>query len=299
MALPDSEVDYSIERFKTNEKIPKFAIEVPKYISVEEFERIIIEIIANYSIREEIIVRLMFQCGLRLGEVLGMTSDDLVMEEIDGAYVPVLYIRNRYSDQPFQNAKTCMKVPDRKLYRSKDYKTNGYGYQTVIIPEDLYNLINDYIEIAHVAAREHKTENYNHSTIADRVRKPEPYEDDNYYIFINSLGRPLSQISWNNIIRKIFKTVGIPVDKETRSNNLNHKFRHGFAMFNVQYLHCNELQLKDRLRHHSIQSVAAYFKFFIPCYVFCIVFSKSLIISSRYSFLARPSTRVLGMPLYP
>lgn len=37
----------------------------------------------------------------------------------------------------------------------------------------------------------------------------------------------------------------------------------------------------------------------IPGYVFYIVFSKPLIISSRYSFLARPSTRVLGMPLYP
>ena len=153
-----------------------------------------------------------------------------------------------------------MKVTNPKQYRSKEYNTKGYGYQTVILPEDLYSLVNEYIEEAHSWARATKKENYYESTIADRVRKAEPFEDDNYYVIINSLGRPLSQISWNNTIREIFIKLGIPIDKETRSNNLNHKFRHGFAMFNVKYLKCNELQLKERMRHNSLQSVAAYFK---------------------------------------
>lgn len=260
ISLPDSEIDYGMDHYTMNEKTPKRVVEIPKYISVEEFQKIINEIRANYTIREEIVVRFMYQCGLRIGEVLGITADDLVMEMIDGIYCPVLYIRNRCSDKAFQNAKTCMKVTNPKQYRSKEYNTKGYGYQTVVLPEDLYSLVNEYIEEAHSWARETKKENYYESTIADRVRKAEPFEDDNYYVIINSLGRPLSQISWNNTIREIFIKLGIPIDKETRSNNLNHKFRHGFAMFNVKYLKCNELQLKERMRHNSLQSVAAYFK---------------------------------------
>lgn len=260
VSLPDSEVDYKVDRFKSNEKVPKKVIEVPRYISVDEFQKIINLVRNNYSVREEIIIRLMYQCGLRIGEVLGITADDLIMEELEGNYYPTLYIRNRISDKPFQQAKTCMKLLDKKQYKSKDYRTKGYGYQTVIIPEDLYNLINEYIEDAHITAREKKHNNYYSSTIADRVRKSEEYEDDNYYVFINSLGRPLSVISWNNIIREIFVSVGIPIDSETREHNLNHRFRHGFAMFNVQYLGCKELELKERMRHSNLQSVACYFR---------------------------------------
>lgn len=260
ISLPDSEVDYGIDHYAMNEKTPKRVVEIPKYIRVEEFQKIINEIRANYTIREEIVVRFMYQCGLRIGETLGITADDLVMEMIDGIYCPVLYIRNRCSDKAFQNSKTCMKVTNPKQYRSKEYNIKGYGYQTVVLPEDLYSLVNEYIEDKHSWAREAKKENYYESTIADRVRKAEPFEDDNYYVIINSLGRQLSQISWNNTIREIFIKLGIPIDKETRSNNLNHKFRHGFAMFNVKYLKCNELQLKERMRHNSLQSVATYFK---------------------------------------
>src|SRR5699024_6989580 len=85
------------------------------------------------------------------------------------------------------------------------------------------------------------------------------YNENNFYIFINSLGRPLSQASWNQIIRKIFKKTGIHLDKKERKHNLSHRFRHGFAMFNVQYLKLNEFELKQRMRHRSLQSVSTYF----------------------------------------
>lgn len=260
VSLPYSEVDYKVDRFSSNEKTPKKVIEVPRYISVEKFQKIINLVRDKYTAREEILIRLMFQCGLRLGECLGATADDLVMEQIDNVFVPILYIRNRVSDKPYQHAKTCMKVIDKKQYKSKEYKTKGYGYQYIVVPEDLYNLINDYIEDVHVTAREKKHENYYASTIADRIRNSEEYEDDNYYIFINSLGRPISATSWNNILREIFIACEIPIDKRIREHNLNHKLRHGFAMFNVQYLGCKELELKERMRHNSLQSVACYFK---------------------------------------
>ena len=260
VALPGYEIDHKTERYSSNERSAKKVVEVPRYISVEEFQKIIQVVRNKYTDREEIIIRLMFQCGLRIGEVLGITADDLVIENIGELYVPMLYVRNRVSDQKFQFAKTCMKVSDRKQYKSKEYKTKDYGYQTVVVPEDLFDLINEYIETEHSKARKKYKENYYVHTIADRIRQKEQFEDDNYYVFINSLGKPISDVSWNSILRNIFKECDIPIDKGSKENNLNHRFRHGFAMFNVQYLNCKEVELKERLRHNSLASVAYYFR---------------------------------------
>ena len=146
LSLPDCDVDYKVDRYRSNEKTPIKVVEVPRYINVDQFQQIIQLVRDKHTPREEIIIRLMFQCGLRIGEVLGITADDLVMEEIDDTYYPVLYIRNRLSDKFFQQAKTCMKVQNRKDYKSKSYKLKGYGYQKVVVPEDLFDLIDKYIE---------------------------------------------------------------------------------------------------------------------------------------------------------
>lgn len=256
----DSETYFSVERYKSNEKIPRKPVEVPRYISFDKFRSIIEEIRANYGMVEEIIVRLMYQCGLRIGECLGLTADDLVIEKVGDIYVPMAYIRNRVCDKNDQQAKTCMVVIDKKQYRSKEYKTEGYGYQKVIVPQDLFDLINGYIEEAHIKARKQKKDNYYSKTIADRVRSEEPHEDVNYYVFLNTLGKPLLSHLWNQRVRAIFKTVGIAVDKVVREHNLNHRFRHGFAMFNVQHLGCKEIELMQRMRHSSLASISFYFK---------------------------------------
>ena len=38
----------------------------------------------------------MYQCGCRIGEVLGATGDDFVVEKIKDEYVTTFYIRNRF-----------------------------------------------------------------------------------------------------------------------------------------------------------------------------------------------------------
>ena len=248
--------------YRSNDRSPKQFVEVPKYISVDEFIKILEYVRKNCSLMEEIIIRLMYQCGLRIGEVLGLTADDLVMERLeDGNYSPVAYIRNRVTDKEYQNAKTCMKVISRKQYLTSEYNTPDYGYQYVPVPQDLFDLINDYIEEFHVAAREGKNtkDRYYSRTIADRVRESEEYEDENYYIFINSIGTPLSASTWNEGLRKIFEAVGIPVDRNKRRSNLNHRFRHGFAMFNVIYCGMQDVELAGLLRHGSIESVLCYY----------------------------------------
>lgn len=254
---PDSEVNFHIDNYTSNEKVPQKVTEVPWYISVEDFDRIITEIRTNYSIVEELIVRLMFQCGLRIGEVLGLTGEDLLIENINYDFIPVAYIRNRLSDTKDQKAKTCMKVFSKNDYKTKEYKTFGFGHQKVIIPYDLYNHINEYIEEQHVKARNLFPGRYYSSSLADKVVFD---DEDNYYIFLNTQYRPLSSQSWNIRLRAIFKAVGIPVDLQKREHNLNHRFRHGFAMFHVQHLKYNALELKERMRHNSISSVSKYYK---------------------------------------
>ena len=262
-AVPYDEQTAKKAKLRSNERSPQKYVEVPKYISVEEFIRIIEYVRKNMTIREEIILRLMYQCGLRIGEVLGLTADDIVMEKVDnGDYAPLAYIRNRVSDENWQQAKTCMKVVDKHQYFSEDYNTLNYGYQYVPLPQDLFDLINEYIEETHVEARntDSKSKRYFAKTIADRVREEEQYEEKNYYIFINSIGTPLSIDTWNGVLREIYAATKIHVDKNKRKNNLNHRFRHGFAMFNVLYCGVNEAQLAKLLRHSNINSVMCYYQ---------------------------------------
>ena len=259
------------DTFRTSDRRPSEVVEVPKYISVDEFVRILELVREDYDKETEIIIRLMYQCGLRIGEVLGLTADDLVMEKATrlqkrdcytykDSYIPVAYLRNRVSDNhKYQHAKTCMKVQSKKQYKTAEYNTYFYGYQFVVVPQDLFDMINDYIEEAHVEARERAHDRYYAKTLADRVRESEEFEDDNYYVFINSIGTPLSGSSWNKRMREIFRSVGIPLDKNTRRDNLNHRFRHGYAMFNVQYCHTNSIKLADLLRHNNLESVMCYY----------------------------------------
>lgn len=131
---------------------PSIVNEVPMYISVDEFNKILTIVRKDYTIREECIIRLMYQCGLRIGETLGLTADDVVIEKIRGEYAGIAYLRNRVSDKKDQHAKTCLKVNDKRQYKTKDYKKKGKGFQTVIVPMDLFDLINNYIDTAHVQA---------------------------------------------------------------------------------------------------------------------------------------------------
>ena len=255
---PLTEKAEQVSRYKSNLKTGTPIQRVPKYISVEEFSKIINIIRQEQNLQAECIVRLMFQFGLRLGEVLGLTFEDVTEILINDDFRPVLYIRNRLSDKKFQRAKTCCEVTDISQYKSKDYRTEDYGFQKVIITYDVYELINNYIEKAHTPARENHSKRYDKYAVADKTAT-DKYAENNYYIFINSLGRVLSEQMWNKYIRNVFEQVGISLDKETKKTNLNHRFRHGFAMFQVKYRNTPLLELKKMMRHASISSTAIYF----------------------------------------
>lgn len=231
--------------------------EVPKYISIEDFKSIIQEIREKYSLREECIVRLMYETGLRLGEILGLTNEDIVTEKIDGKWCNCVYIRNRVSDKRYQQAKTVITPSSKKSYKTKAYNTLNGGYQIVFITDELCTLLDEYIEDAHESARERYSTRYYNSSLADSVCE----HDENFYIFINNYGSRLSNVAWNKTLRKIFEGVGIHVDKaKIKENNLNHRFRHGFAMFQVEYCHTDMVELSKMLRHKSLSSTAIYYR---------------------------------------
>lgn len=246
--------------YRRNERVVQ-SREVPRYISEDEYKRILDIIKKDYTIREEIIVRLMYEHGLRIGEVFGLTNDDVVEENIEGTgWTNVIYLRNRCSDDKVsQAAKGCMKVQTPQDYKRKEYSIPDYGFQKVSITRDLAELINEYIEEAHLAARVKYGKEYWDRVTADRVRESEKYEDPNFYIFLNTRGGCLYQQTWNKTLRPIFIAAGIALDTEEREHNLNHRFRHGFAMRLVKK-GIKRLELQILLRHKSIDSVACYFR---------------------------------------
>lgn len=270
-----------INKYKNNLRVYKGNSRVPKYISVEEIRMILGLVRSKYSLREECIIRLMYENGLRIGEVLGLTADDVVIEEVSGEDIGVIYIRNRLSDKNYQKAKGCMNIVSQEQYRAKEYNTDGYGYQRIHVDIELIELINNYIEEVHDILRNKYKDNYYKNTIADRVRRKKQFEDDNYYIFLNSIGKPISAKSWSEIIKQIFVTVDIKIDKGRRKNNLNHRFRHGFAMFQVIYLKKGVLELKELMRHRNLESTLIYY---------CpsesdLIGKKNIISEAMYSFI--------------
>lgn len=238
--------DVGLQDYKTE-------LSTPRYIGVDDFKKILSLIRNEYTIREECIVRLMFENGLRLGEVLGLTNEDIVVNE-KGNF---LHIRNRCSDSPDQLAKGCMTVKNRRQYQTKAYKSKDIGYQVVYLSDNLLNKINDYVNEFHMNNSVKFQSNYEQFTMADSI---EDSNNDNFYIFINSIGKPLSGNLWGKTLRSIFEKSGLNVDKNQRETNLSHRFRHGYAMFMVKYKNAEAHTLKTLLRHHDINSVKHYYR---------------------------------------
>lgn len=285
---------------------------VPRYISPDEYKQVLDVIAKDYTIREECIVKLMYLGGLRIGEVLGLTIEDVRSEFYknqntkEKKLTGYVYTRNRVTDKVYQLAKTLDKPTNRRAYITKAYKeTTG----KTSIPLHLYHKISEYIDIFHnpnsyienndvedteddileydffdeilnpdteeeykLKKKSNKSlelfkQNFEKYAITDIVDKKAnidengfPIIENNSYIFINSVGKPLNIISWNKIMREILEKSGLVVDTSKREHNLNHRFRHGHAMYLVKVLKYTPQQVADRLRQKSQTSAFKYFR---------------------------------------
>ncbi len=63
-----------------------------------------------------------------------LTFEDFDIVDVEEKYICLACIRNRQSYKPYQLAKTCMSITDKKQYQQRDYQTRDVGFQVVIIP---------------------------------------------------------------------------------------------------------------------------------------------------------------------
>lgn len=249
-----------LERYSANKSVPNHQKMIPKYIKPHIFDTVLDVVKESYSLRDEIIIRLMYEYGLRLGEVLGITIEDIEYST-DGYYR--LIIRNRLSDKPYQSAKGLLQINSIEDYSMSSYTDYKAGYHIVVIREGIKELIDEYIDetrdVFLLNKSPKKRKNLFERAIADRVSDTSISNEENQYIFLSHQNyTPLSASGWNYTLRKIFSIVGIKRDQQVRQNNLSHRFRHGFAMRKVKEGYTIE-KLAEVMRHSSIESCRVYY----------------------------------------
>ena len=230
--------------------------QIPKYINPDQFAKLYKLALKKKDLCALVIIRLGYGYGLRLGEILGLTLEDITEVSIDNQITPVLFIRNRLSDRDFQFAKNLMHPTDARQYRSKDYTAARHR---IIISDDMYELILNYVETEHAKFIEERPENYSKTT-ADIVSRRSDLEE-NHYVFLNRYGKVLSDQTWGNALKRYFEEVGIPIDRDTKEGNLSHRLRHGFAMFHAHFSEhpWTALKLQHAMRHKNIKSTLIYY----------------------------------------
>ena len=84
----------------------------------------------------------------------------------------------------------------------------------------------------------------------------------NHYIFLNEYGKPLSQQAWNLRLKDYFLAAGIPLDVAVKHDNLNHRFRHGCAMYYLRFAEKKMTieEVHSLMRHRSFNSTYIYLK---------------------------------------
>lgn len=146
------------KRYKSNLKTSTVGEDlVPRYIGPDDFRKIYSLVIQKKDEEARLLLYLMYGYGLRLGECLGLTMEDITETHENGKLVPILLIRNRLSDAKFQYAKNLLHVTSRNQYSSRDYQLSRWR---IIISYDLYEKLIAYIETAHSEAMEKYPANY-------------------------------------------------------------------------------------------------------------------------------------------
>ena len=258
--MPESCGAKTIQPYDIAVKTQTRADHVPAYVNAEEYKALLKATEGTATpLRDRVICRLLFEHGLRIGEVFGLTLEDVKLKETKDFQVQYrLELRNRLSDTKEQNAKSVMNVTSADTYKDPDYTRKGIGYQTIIIGENLAMELLEYINIAHDSDNKRYMERRDKFATADSVPLGNPDIRHNYYIFLNTLGRPLSENMWNKNLRGIFRKAGLIVDEGVRKNNLNHRLRHGYAMYLSSVLHLPDFDVKTLMRHKNLSTTAIY-----------------------------------------
>lgn len=83
----------------------------------------------------------MYEKGLRIGEVLGLTIEDIKDE--------CIIIRNRISDKEDQHSKCLYQPANKNEYKGSKYLGLDFGFNIVKIDKKLHDLLERYIYTYH------------------------------------------------------------------------------------------------------------------------------------------------------
>lgn len=258
--MPESDGAKTIQPYDIAVKTPKRTDYVPAYVHIDEYKALLKATEdTDTPLRDRIICRLLFEHGLRIGEVLGLTLEDIkYKQDKDSTIQYRLELRNRLSDTREQNAKSAMNVTSADTYKDPDYIHKGIGYQTILISGDLAMELLEYVNTAHGSDNKQYMERRDTFAKADSVPFGNPDIKHNYYVFLNTLGRPLTENLWDKNLRAMFRKAGLAVDEGVRKNNLNHRLRHGYAMALSNVMHVSDFNVKTMMRHKNLSTTAIY-----------------------------------------
>lgn len=240
---------------------------LPAFIGPKEFASLW-EIARKKGDRTAMMMMYLMYChGLRRGECLGITVEDLKTVRCDGKDIPVIILRNRFSDRDDQKAKNRIAAESKEVYRDADYISqytkDPYSRICLVEDDNFYGEFLEFIESTSENAVLNHPYGYK-DALADIVEKDFGERtglDENHYIFLNQYGRRLSGQTWDYTLKQYFSEAGIPVVKGHREGNLSHRFRHGFAMLHAHFLKpvVPPQDLQKLLRHNSIRSTMKYY----------------------------------------
>lgn len=248
-----SELPHDIIRRKDVNKLktdPFKEMVIPKHVTPAQMGQIARLMRERNDFQSLILSHLQYSYGVRSGEALGLTEEDVTRKINDeGVDVPVIILRNRVSDRMDQSCKGLYHPKSKEQYRSSLYKGSQWEIE---ISEKTYHALMRFIAFSRETKGKSETvlKNMEEHSIADNVTGSGL---TNHYIFLSRTGRRLSGQTWNDHLGEYFTSVGITLDEGFRKNGCSHRLRHGFAMYHAQYSGnpMNILQLQKALRHAS------------------------------------------------
>lgn len=195
------------------------------FISPEQYDLLISNISPSKHSSEKIVIKLMYKYGLRMGEALGLTREDVVNTE-DGFF---LFLRNRSTDQLYQSAYGLRQYP----YNSQiSYESEKNIQWKIKIDFDMYtsiySLIQSFEEYSAI------TNSSPAQFYAEKLNKQFPKTNRYlFFKFFDSSSRMvlLSDQHMKYFLDALFKNCNIKIN----SKNYSSIFRNSFAMNHTKF----------------------------------------------------------------
>lgn len=232
---------------------------VPTHILPDEYRQLRTAAQARGDNQAVILFHLMYIYGLRLGECLSLTQEDITMVQNGSDIKPAIILRKRVGAKRWASAKTIMGAKSKQDYNTKREQT-----VTMLISMDFFKDLAKFIDSEIKFAKKRFPKKVEELE-ADICNPAEFGGEHNRFIFINhNRGGRLDNQSWNRKLKTYFLEVGLVLDSGARDKNLSHRFRHGCAMLYYRYIEEEKRlslkELKDFMRHANIHTTMVYTK---------------------------------------